>query len=100
MTPEGEVKAEIKKVLASYGDELYSFWPVQTGYGVRTIDCIVCYRGRFIAIEVKRKGMRARRFQERILDQISKAGGSAIDLNNVAALQDMLACCVAPSKSW
>ncbi len=90
-TPEGVTKDAIKAVLKEYGDELYAFWPVQTGYGVRTVDCIICFSGRFIAVEAKRMGMRARRFQERTLDQILKAGGEAICVDSIHELKGLLA---------
>ena len=89
-TPEGTTKDDIKDVLKEYGDELYAFWPVQTGYGVRTIDCIICFRGQFIAVEAKRKGARARKFQERVLDKIREANGHAICIDNAAELKDTL----------
>lgn len=56
MTPEGEVKAKVKKVLAKYGEELDAFWPVQNGMGTPALDCIVCYRGHHIEIETKKPG--------------------------------------------
>lgn len=55
MTPEGRVKAEIKKVLQRRGAWFYM--PIQNGMGVIGIpDFIVCLRGRFIAIEAKAPG--------------------------------------------
>lgn len=35
MTPEGKVKAAVKKLLKLYPD-VYAHWPVQTGYGAPT----------------------------------------------------------------
>jgi hypothetical protein len=89
-TPEGITKDDVKNVLKEYGDELYAFWPVQTGYGKRTVDCLVCFRGQFIAVEAKRKGARARKFQERILAQVRKAGGYATAIDNADELRNML----------
>ena len=51
-TPEGKVKASVKKIL----DELhvYHFSPFQAGMGRAGIpDIICCYNGRFIGIECK-----------------------------------------------
>jgi hypothetical protein len=90
MTPEGVTKDQIKHLLASYGDELYAFWPVQTGYGVRTVDCLVCFRGQFIAVEAKRKGMRARRFQELILARVRKAHGYTVCVDSADGLKEWL----------
>lgn len=56
MTPEGSVKAKVKKVLAKYGEELDAFWPVQNGMGTPALDCIVCYYGVHIEVETKAPG--------------------------------------------
>ena len=51
-TPEGRVKARVKKLLDQYG--ALHFSPMGTGYGVSGVSDIIClYRGRFIAIECK-----------------------------------------------
>jgi hypothetical protein len=50
MTPEGKVKARVKRALAALPGKVYSFMPVQTGYGAPTLDFLICYRGRFFAI--------------------------------------------------
>ena len=54
-TPEGRIKQAINKVLASY-PESYWFMPVPYGYGVSTVDYLVCHYGVFIAIEAKAPG--------------------------------------------
>lgn len=51
-TPEGYEKDEVKKYLDSIG--AYHFWPVQTGIGAATVDCLACIDGYFWAIEVKK----------------------------------------------
>ena len=58
MTPEGRVKAAVKKVLKPYieGKEMWAHWPVQTGYGAPTLDCTGAIRGQAFAIETKRPG--------------------------------------------
>lgn len=81
-TPEGEVKAEIKKFLDSR-PELYYFMPVQAGYGKRGLDFFICYRGCFIAIEAKRPGGGPKRFQSDLISTIRTAGGFAISIDNV-----------------
>jgi hypothetical protein len=53
VTPEGKVKAKVRELLGTYGDELYSYWPVPTGFGRTTVDAIGCYRGQFFAVETK-----------------------------------------------
>lgn len=41
-------------------------------------DIIICYGGRFIAVEVKRPGRKATPLQQHVLDEIADAGGVAI----------------------
>ena len=52
-TPEGRVKDAIRDVLAEYGEEMWTYWPVPSGYGRKTIDVLGCYRGSFFGIEAK-----------------------------------------------
>ena len=54
MKKEADVKAEVKKVLNSYGDKVWWFMPVPTGFGVQGVPDFVCsICGRFVAIETK-----------------------------------------------
>lgn len=89
MTPEGEVKREIKKWLEKKGSEVYTFWPVQTGMGRRTVDLLACYRGKFIAIEVKKLGGRPTALQDKVLDQIVAAGGIAFWVDSFEEFHDL-----------
>lgn len=76
MTPESHVKKEIKEYLASIG--AYQFWPVQTGFGASTVDCLACINGCFFAIEVKRPGtMQATPRQNLTIRQVTAAKGIA-----------------------
>ena len=54
MTPEGRVKSNVRKLFSLWGDEIYHFWPVQTGFGSATLDILGCANGRFFAVETKR----------------------------------------------
>ena len=59
MTPEGRVKAKVKrelKALALDGYKVYSFMPVQNGMGTPSLDFINCINGYFVAIETKAPG--------------------------------------------
>lgn len=54
-TPEGRVKAAVKKVLDEYG--VWYYMPVQNGMGVTGIpDFVCCWNGWFIGIETKAPG--------------------------------------------
>jgi hypothetical protein len=59
MTPEGRVKARIKKVLERYG--VYYFMPVQSGLGASGVDfhCVVGWRGIALAFFIEAKADRA-----------------------------------------
>jgi len=89
-TPEGTVKDAIKAVLDEYGDELYQMWPVQMGYGKRVLDCYVCFRGLFIVVETKRSGERARKLQEKTLDEVRNASGHALCVDGPDELRELL----------
>jgi len=53
-------------------------------------DIIACYRGRFIAFEVKRDDRPAKPIQEFYLGRIRKAGGVALRIHTVEAAQTEL----------
>ena len=60
MTPEGRVKAFVKKVMKQLQEKrdcyIYTHWPVQAGYGAPTLDCTGSINGRAFAIETKAPG--------------------------------------------
>ena len=77
MTPEGKVKAAVKKVLNSYSNVWY-FMPVLTGYGVAGIPDFICsVGGKFLAIECKAEGGRLTAMQVKTIDDINRIGGRA-----------------------
>lgn len=71
-TPEGRVKAAVKKVLADY--VIYQYWPVPGGYGAPTLDCIGCCNGWFFAIETKAPGEKPTPRQFQTIGDMRKAG--------------------------
>lgn len=79
--PEGKVKEALHKYLKEIG--AYEFWPVQTGYGARTVDVLVCWRGLFIGIECKAPGKSATKFQNMTISAIEDAGGLAFVIDDV-----------------
>jgi len=86
VTPEGRVKNEVKKQLKLLG--AYQFWPVQTGMGAKTVDCLACFRGHFIGIETKAPGKKPTPLQETTLTKIAVAGGISLVIDSV----DMAKC--------
>lgn len=82
-TPEGKVKDKVKRVLKAHGDGVYSFWPVQTGMGAKTVDCLVCAHGHYAAIETKAPGKKPTPLQDLTLRQVRAAGGATFVIDNV-----------------
>lgn len=72
--PEAKVKDRVKKLLKKYG--AYQFWPVQTGYGAATLDCLGCYNGLFFSIETKAPTKHLTPRQELTMQDMNKAGGA------------------------
>jgi hypothetical protein len=92
MTPEGKVKAEIKKVLAEYG--CWYFMPAMNGYGRTGIpDFVGCYNGVFFAIEAKSANGKLTPNQEREVAAIRQAHGAvtvAYNGNDVRGMLDAI----------
>lgn len=72
-TPEGKIKAKVKKVLARY--PIYGHWPVPCGYGDSTLDFIGCMNGAFFAIETKVPGSKPTARQNSVIERMRAAGG-------------------------
>ena len=75
MTPEGRVKAKVKKALTVLGADCWRFMPVQTGFGSPALDFLLSIRGRFVAIETKAPGKTLTPLQETTKAAIETAGG-------------------------
>lgn len=87
MTPEGMIKSLISSVLTKHN--AWYFMPVPSGYQAKTVDFIVCHRGRFIAIEAKRPGKNATQRQAYVLKQIREAGGIALTINTPELVDEL-----------
>jgi hypothetical protein len=74
MTPEGKVKAKVKKLLEEF--DCWNFWPVQTGYGRRTVDALCLYKGMFFVIETKAPGEEPTENQWKELKAVNACGGA------------------------
>ena len=73
MTPEGKVKAALKKYFKAQG--WYYYMPIKKAMGVRTVDFLVCANGRFFAIEAKSETGKLTELQKKTLQDVIKAGG-------------------------
>lgn len=80
MTPEGKIKAKVKRRLREeFGDAIWPFWPVQTGFGSVALDLLACVSGRFIAIETKAdRTKKLTPLQQTTAASIQSAGGLAL----------------------
>jgi len=85
LTPEGKVKAEVKKYLKEIG--AYYFMPVQTGYGAAGVDFYICYEGWFIAVETKAGEAIPKPRQRKVLEDVASCGGIGICINTIEPLQ-------------
>lgn len=86
MTPEGKIKAYLKKALKdAFGDYwkhgppgqrqcYWEFWPVQNGMGKATLDCILCINGHFVAFETKKPGGKPTPRQTTTINDLRIAG--------------------------
>jgi hypothetical protein len=74
VTPEGQVKKNLKELLDTY-ETIYIFNPVPSGYGKSSLDTLLCYRGRFIAVEAKAPGKQPTPRQRFTTREIRAAGG-------------------------
>jgi pantoate kinase len=73
-TPEGKVKANIKKILQLHG--VYYAMPMGTGYGNSGVpDFLCCLGGKFLAVEAKANGGLVTALQQKNLGNIQEAGG-------------------------
>lgn len=76
-TPENKVKKKCVDIITHHGG--WYFFPAQNGYGRGGIpDIIVCFDGRFLAIECKAGYNKPTALQEREIAAIHKAGGAAM----------------------
>jgi len=80
MTPEAKVKKRVKEILADLN--AYYVMPVTGGYGNSGApDFIICIAGLFYGIECKANGGKATTLQLKQHDDIRKAGGVALIVN-------------------
>lgn len=74
-TPEGKVKKLVDAALKKLGADCYRFMPVQSGFGAKTLDYLLCIKGKFIAIETKAPGKHLTPLQVTTATNIENAGG-------------------------
>lgn len=88
-TPESKVKAQVKSLLKAH--KAYQFWPVQTGFGSPTLDCLGTHAGRFFAVETKAPGKKPTVRQQVTADEIRLAGGKVFIIDGPLGLMELAA---------
>ena len=79
-TPEGAIKARVKKMLQSF--DVYYFMPATGGYGHSGApDIVACAWGHFLAIECKAGYNKPTALQDQEMTFIRDAGGTALVIN-------------------
>ena len=102
MTPEGKVKADVKKLLKAHGcvsasevgksqgGDGWYFMPSQNGMGVKSIpDFIGCHKGRFFCIETKAPKKAPTQLQWMQMGLISSAGGECFVVSGDTGLDTL-----------
>jgi Holliday junction resolvase len=79
-TPEKKVKDKVVKLLKAHG--VYYFFPATFGMGRSGVpDIICCLNGKFLAVECKAGNNKPTPLQEREIQAIKDAGGTAFIIN-------------------
>lgn len=89
-TPEGRVKAKVKRALAALPKE-YHHMPVLRGMGAPALDFYCCIGGAFVAIETKTEGKLLTVRQQITKEQIEAAGGQVFVVDGDQSLEAMMA---------
>lgn len=81
MTPEGKVKAKVKKLLKD--NDIYFFMPASRTFTTSTgiPDFICCVRGMFIGIETKAGYGKPTAMQKEQMNRINESGGFTFCVN-------------------
>lgn len=90
-TKEAAVKRQIRKILDT--TRSYYAMPIGTGYGNSGVpDFLICHKGQFIGIEAKAGKGTTTALQEKHLQDIRNAGGTAFVVNehNLDQLRELL----------
>ena len=95
-TPEGKVKTKVREILDH--PNIWSFWPVPSGYQARTLDVLCAVRVRnlpiFFTVEVKKPGKRLTEAQssyaQDLKEKVNARTFRAHDPSSLAELEQWL----------
>ena len=94
-TPEGKVKKVVKAAVLDVVARLpkdrtvYTFWPVQHGFGAATLDMIGAINGRAFAVETKAPGKAPTPRQELTIDEMRRAGVAVFVIDGEDGVADL-----------
>jgi hypothetical protein len=92
--PEGKIVRRISKYLKSIGARPFKIWGSDEGFQeVGIPDFLVCYRGRFIGLEVKQPGKKPSKRQAYVMASIREAGGIAETVESVEDVRAIVELC-------
>jgi hypothetical protein len=99
-TPEGKIKDKVKALLKEFGDECYSFMPVQTGYGKPGLDFHLCFRGHAVFIETKSPSGQLTANQRLTCHDVAVAGGATFVIRDDEGLNKLrqFLCHLSPAR--
>jgi hypothetical protein len=86
MTPEGSVKNKIRGILQLYNNT-WTYMPVPSGFGKQALDYLICFRGKFLAIEAKAPGEWLTGPQRLCAIEICEAGGTVFVISGPEGLK-------------
>jgi hypothetical protein len=93
MTPEGKVKAKVKKLinwhLTLSPQLIYTYMPVPGGFGSPSLDFIGCASGHFYAVETKAKGKKLTAQQEQTARVMRQAGAAVFEVIGDDGLEEL-----------
>lgn len=89
--PEGKLVAKIRDLLRERGARAFKIQGGdETFQEVGIPDLLVCYKGRFVGLEVKMPGGTLSAKQKAVLDEIADAGGIAAVVTTVGQVSHLL----------
>jgi hypothetical protein len=92
---EKDVKHAVKEIIKGMAPRTHLFWPVQTGFGVADLDCIVSINGFALRIETKVHPKKPTARQRITTEDLTKAGVPVLwidqfNLDDLAVVIDLL----------
>lgn len=86
---EATLQRKIRALLESRGARVYKqHGDIYSPPGIP--DLLICYRGRFVAIEVKMPGKKPTEMQTRVMEEICAAGGIAFVADKLSQIEEFI----------